>query len=304
MKNLYSIVLILLCFTFLTAQTGNAQNQIPNADFENWTGGNPDSWDSSNENILGTDFVCVTRDMTNPVSGTSSAKIASVSHNIFLVGPVTMPGLLTLGNLTLDYLTQSGTVTGGVPVSGQPKHLKGYFKYTPASGDSCILGIGLTKWNGTGSDTLAAGYLTIGEPVSDWLEFDVPIEYYTWDTPDTMNIMFFSSNMLTGVATAGSTLWVDSLWLEYSQVSVYDIGLNKELFVYQNNDGQSLIVNTPLNNPVEISIFSLNGNIVNSATSFGDRQSVVNIGGLSRGIYIVRVTFADGKCCSVKFSHI
>lgn len=304
MKNRYSIVLLLSCIVFLAVQSGNAQNQIPNADFESWTGGNPDSWDSSNENILGTDFVCVTRDMNSPMSGTSSVKIASVAHNIFLVGTVTMPGLLTLGTLTLDYITQSGTVTGGVPISGQPKFLKGYFKYTPATGDSCIMGIGLSKWNGTNSDTLASGYLTIGNHVTDWQQFSVPIDYYTWDTPDTMNIMFFSSNLLHGTPTAGSTIWVDSLWLEYSQVSVSDVGLNKELFVYQNNDGQSLIVKTPLNNPIGINIFSINGTNVSAETSIGNRQSIVNISGLPRGVYIIRVIFPGGKCSSVKFSHI
>ncbi len=302
--NKHTLAILIICFSvLLTSYNTSAQNQIPNADFESWSGGTPTSWDTSNENILGTDFICVTRDQTNPYSGTSSAKVQSVTHNIFIVGPVTMPGILTLGDVVIDILNATGTVEGGVPISGLPKFLKGHYKYTPVAGDSCIIGIGLSKWNGTSSDTVAYAYKTFGDPVTAWQEFSIPIEYTTWIEPDSMNIMLVSSNIATGSPTGGSTMWVDSLWLEYSQVSVNDVGFNRECIVYESSDGSSLMVNTPGKHARKIELFSLNGIMLQSIEKPGAEKVALPLNNLTSGVYIVRVLLQDGSSRSVKFAR-
>jgi hypothetical protein len=301
-----STLLTITMMTFLLFQGWSslkAQNQIPNADFESWSGGVPTNWDTSNENILGTDFTCVTKEITDPESGISSSKVQTVSHNILFVGEVTMPGILTLGDVVIDIINQTGTVTGGVPVSGQPKYLRGYYKYQPASNDSCIIGIGLTRWNGTSTDTIAYSYSTFGGAVTAWQEFAVPIDYITWTQPDSMNIMIISSNIEAGTAVGGSTLWVDNLSLEYSGVAVNDIGLNKELFVNATEDGSSLIINTPGSFATKIEIYSLNGHVLKSLSGTKSDKSSVNITDLAHGMYIVRVTLANGTTSAIKFSH-
>ena len=125
MRKITHCIIIISLILLSTANSMLAQNQIPNADFESWTAGAPTYWDTSNENILGTDFVCVTKDMNSPYSGTASAKVQSVTQNIFIIGPITMPGILTLGDVIIDITNATGTVEGGVPVTGQPKYLKG-----------------------------------------------------------------------------------------------------------------------------------------------------------------------------------
>lgn len=301
MRNLYiGLTVIIICLS--TALSGSAQNLIPNADFENWTDGTPDFWDTANENILGADFIGTTREMTNPQNGSYSAKIETVTNNIFLVGPVTLPGILTLGEVEIDILNQTGNITGGVPITGQPKFLHGYYKYTPQGGDSCILGIGLTKWNGTGRDTLAYSYAAKGTLVNTWTQFSVPVTYETWDMPDTMNILFISSNLLAGTFITGSTLWVDNLWLEYSGVSVNDIGASREVFVSAQNQSKTLLVNTPNQTPLQMSVFSLSGQQVNISTQINHQQSTINLSDLERGIYIVRVLMPGNKMHAVKFS--
>ncbi len=299
-----TLTLMILTVGALFATNTFSQNQIPNADFESWSGGTPTSWDTSNENILGTDFICVTRDQTNPQSGSSSAKVQSVMHNIFIVGPVTMPGILTLGDVVIDILNATGTVVGGVPVSGLPKFLKGYYKYTPVAGDSCIIGIGLSKWNGSSSDTIAYAYKTFGAQVTTWEEFSIPIEYTTWVEPDSMNIMFVSSNIMFGSPTGGSTLWVDNLWLEYSQVAVNEVGFNRECTVYESSDGNSLLVNTQGVKARKIELFSLNGTLIQTIEQPGLDKIALPLNSLTSGLYIVRVLLQDGSNRSIKFARL
>lgn len=299
-----TFLLVLVLALYLPSKYINAQNQIPNNDFESWTSGEPTEWDTSNENILGTNFVTVTREQNNPYSGTSSAKVATVTENIFLVGPVTMPGILTLGEVIIDVMNATGSVTGGVPVTGYPIRLKGFYKYQPQGGDSCYIGIGLSRWTSSGRDTLAYSYHAFGGTVSTWSEFTIPIQYTTFAEPDSMNIMLLSSNLMFGSPVTGSTLWVDSLWLEYTGVAVKDIGINKDLFVSATADGNSLIVNTRGKNASEIEIFSLAGTKVSTVTGINSDKVVVNIGNLKTGTYIIRAIFTDKKAHSVKFSKL
>jgi hypothetical protein len=181
-----------------------------------------------------------------------------------------MPGILSLGEITLDILNQTGTVTGGVPIDTRPNMLNGWFRYQPSATDSCIMGIGLSRWNGTGRDTLAYAYKTIGGQHATWEQFSIPIEYLIWEMPDTMNIMFFSSNLLTGSPVTGSTL------------------------VLLNAD-----------NTAEASIFSLNGSCVRTVKPDpGQSEINLDISTLRTGIYIVRVINYDGLSTSLKFSRL
>lgn len=290
----------MLFFAFRTS----AQNAIPNADFENWTSGVPDQWDTSNGDILGTEFICVTRETADPQNGTSAAKIQTVSHNIIFVGEIIMPGILTLGDVVIDIINQTGTVTGGVPIADYPKYLRGYYKYQPAAGDSSVIGLGLTKWNGTSRDTIAFAYNKFGGTVSNWEEFTVEVKYMNFIQPDSMNIMFVSSNIETGEAIAGSTLWVDNLWLEYSGVAVQESGLNENLYVYPANNGQSLIVNPGIIEVKAIEVYSINGILVKNTNNLSSSLPVINISELSNGLYILKVIYREGSPKTIKFTVI
>ncbi len=281
-----------------------AQDPIPNPGFEDWSGGEPVGWNTINQNIFGTDFVCITRDQSNPHTGSYCAKIQTITQNIFIVGPVTMPGILSLGEITLDIVNQTGTVSGGVPINTRPNILKGWFRYLPAAGDSCIMGIGLSRWNGTGRDTLAYGYTTIGGQNPNWQEFSLPIDYLIWEMPDTMNIMFFSSNLLTGGPVTGSVLYVDDLSLEYGPVSVNQPAVMNEVLLRYSRDGRSVLIQNPVNGVAGLSIYALNGSCVKIVEPLPWQTEIgVDISMLSPGIYIARIVNSDGSCSSVKFSR-
>lgn len=304
MKNYSLFIIMLIIASALHLNIANAQNEIPNNSFEDWSAGAPIDWDTSNESVLGINFICVTKESNSPQAGSASAKIKTVTNNIFLIGPVTMPGILTLGEVVIDILNGTGTVTGGAPVTGNPKFLKGYLKYEPQGGDSCIMGIGLTKWNGTSRDTIGFGYKTIGSTITSWEEFSLPIEYYQWIEPDSMNIMFMSSNMISGTPVTNSTMWVDNLSLEYSGVNVKDIGADKELFVYAIENGNFIVADVKQNKAKRIDLFSISGATVLSKEGTFEGQTHLNITDLQKGNYILRVTFTNGKTKSVKFTRL
>lgn len=299
MNFLYRIICLIALLT-ISAHLA-AQDDIPNPGFESWSLGEPTDWNTSNMNLLGTEFICVTAETNEPYSGSRSAKVQSVTKNIFLVGPVTFPGILTLGEVIVDLVNLTGTVEGGVPVSGQPVKLNGYYKYFPQNGDSCMLGIGLTRWNGVSRDTIAFNYKVVGETINEWTEFSLPIQYFQWVQPDTMNILFSSSYILSGMPVGQSSLLVDDLWLDYNQVNIQDAGYNKNIFLTTSVDGNSLQAISHKGLIKEVKIYSLAGNLTTNSGNVNSDKCLINIETLKTGFYIAQITFPNGESKSIKF---
>lgn len=209
----------LLAVFFLVAIGNLKAQQIPNHDFENWAAGEPDDWGTSNADVMVAQFTTVTQDTITPYSGLSAAKVETVTENIIMVGDVTLPGILTLGDFILDIANQTGYVDGGIPFPHRPIRLNGYYKYQPTSGDQATIGIGLSKWNGTQRDTIGSGTLFIPTSATSWTHFEVDISWTSTDAPDSMNIVISSSNIIGASFQTGSTIWIDSLYFEYESTS-------------------------------------------------------------------------------------
>jgi len=278
-----------------------AQNPIPNPGFESWSNNEPVGWNTINQTILGTVFNPVTRDMQNPQEGLSSVKLETITKDILFIGPITMPGILTLGEIILDIQNMTGTVEGGIPISGFPDALKGWFRYLPAQDDSAIIGLGLTRWNGQSRDTVAYSYFTPGGQNPDWQQFTLPITYLLPFEPDTMNLIFVSSNLLSGTFISGSRLWIDNLWIEYNPASVNRIQDESTISIATHDNGKSLIVNTNGNHG-ELLIVNINGGSVfaKSVNNNSDNQQI-NLPALSPGIYLAHFTLGNGKIKKQKF---
>lgn len=289
---------LLLSIALIAPMPLKAQNPIPNPGFENWTAGEPDDWNTINQNVFGTNFIAVTRDQTSKHSGTSSVKLETITETIFLIGPVTVPGMITLGEIIIDLVNVTGTVEGGIPISGLPQKLRGWYRYLPGTGDSCIMGIGLSKWNGTSRDTIAYSYLTVGGQQDEWLEFSLPVEYEIAVEPDTMNVVFFSSNLLTGAPVSGSKLWVDDLWIDYETVSIQLADVSRDFYIQAAGDGVFVFVNAPKGGTLQV--FNLNGSLVYQQ-SLMPGTSQIPLPALSSGMYITSFSGIDGKQQAAKF---
>jgi hypothetical protein len=208
---------ILILFTFLNA-AGMAQTTIPNAGFEQWINysnySNPSGWDTPNEELMAIPFFgfqVVTKSTDHYGPGSFSAKLET-KH--LVLPPLDIPGFMTCGKLVVDIASGSYTLSGGVPVVDQPTHLKGFFKYLPKGGDSCVIGIGLTKTAAGIQDTVGVGYFSTRDTVNDWTPFSAWIDYYEAIQPDTMNIIAMSTAQ--EVMTPGTVLYVDGLYLDYT----------------------------------------------------------------------------------------
>lgn len=287
MKLIFSFLSLLL----LVSVYSRAQ-QIPNASFETWTSGEPDTWNSTNQNILGLDFTTVTKDMTNPQQGSASAKLTTVTHNIPFIGAITMQGVLTLGTLTVDPFAQTATLSGGYPFTGMPQKLTGYFKYQPVNNDTCVFGWGLMKRTNGIQDTIGYAAIDTMGTFNSWTYFEVPLEYLIWEAPDTMNILFLNSNPIDGVNHTGSKMWVDNLSFVYGQVGIEGVTFAKEISIYAEPFAKQLILSSTFGKQetLQISLYNMAGMETSHwVRTMSQSTERLDIGNLPPGTYIIRI---------------
>ncbi len=191
---------------------------MPNASLELWTGNTPDNWDTSNELILSTQYTTVQKVSTDVQHGSFAAKVITETRNVIFVGDVTLPGILTLGDFILDFVSQSADIQGGIPFTTRPTALNGYYKANHVQGDSAFIGVGFSKWNQATNhrDTIGLGLMYFNQSVNTWTPFSIPITWDSSDNPDSCNIMIVSSDVLNhSTFITGSAIWVDNLSFEY-----------------------------------------------------------------------------------------
>ncbi len=226
MKNL----LLTLGFVILCVGIMSAQTTIPNNDYENWEPNadfpdfnDPVDWGTSNyviDLVLSeVEFNTVTQVGTDVYSGDYAAKATNVTQDV-MGSPTTLPGILTLGEFVIDVANSSGSIEGGLPFTDRPYYLKGYFKSAPQPGDSAMIAIGISKWNETTDerDTIGWGVMYSSDVVDTWTEFEIPIEWTSTENPDSLNIVISASNLIENdVFIEGSSITVDSVWLDYTE---------------------------------------------------------------------------------------
>jgi len=268
-----------------------AQDSIPNKGFEEWTNygayENPNFWDTPNEFTGIVSLYTVTKDSIGVYDGQYATRLETK-----YVAIMNVPGLITLGTISVNIATQQFTITGGAGFTARPVKMTGYYKYTPQGSDACSFAIILTKFNTATNhpDTIGAGLFVQATLVSDWTLFEVPVIYLSQDTPDTMNIMIQSSP-ITG-AVEGSVLLVDALDLDLG------VGVNEtlktkhvSLFYDQALSLLSLDFNYPAMKQVAVKIYSLTGQMmVSTQENLSTGRKNMDLGRLPKGLYMVEVT--------------
>jgi len=292
-----SLRIILLFISLSLAGLATAQNDIPNNGFENWSDGEPDQWNTFDQEILGTEFDMVTEENDAPYQGNASVKMETISQYVFPVGDITMPGLITLGEVDIDPINEEGGIYGGIPYADNPQSLSGQYKYFPAEGDSSALGMILYKWNGESRDTLGGAVLTLEEEVSEWTQFEAFVEYNIWDTPDTMNIIA-SSTAIEDDTPEGSVLYLDELTLNYGPTSIIEPDFKAEFRVYPESYSQRFKIHLESDRLVKgvVQIFNLQGQLLKSKEHhFYKSDAYISYRSLPSGVYIIRVITENGK---------
>ncbi|MBU0764957.1 MAG: T9SS type A sorting domain-containing protein, partial [Bacteroidetes bacterium] len=175
--------------------------------------------------------------------------------------------------------------------TSKPTSLRGYFKYTPSGSDSCVIGIGFSRFT-TQTDTIGEGFMKSGL-VSSWTLFEIPIEYTSPDAPDSMNILVMSSNVDSYVD--GSTLLLDSLTLVYSSTGTGIETVSFSPTVYPNPAHNCVMISS--DRPASVRIFNSIGSTVltSSKTGNGHKPWKLDISCIPKGIYLVEIDSGKEK---------
>lgn len=194
MRKTTILILVLLQTALLLAQ------QVPNGDFESWSGGDPVNWNT----ITQVDHI-------DQVTGHSGFGAKMETKNVVFVGPA--PGLLTLG----EFDSGDNSISGGVNFTYKPDSLVGYYRSNIESGDTAAIAAGLFI---TDNDTVAKATFFVTQSKSTYTRFSVPFEYLQQITPVFLNVAMLSSSAQD--RQVGTWLEVDDLEFKYAPI-YYDM---------------------------------------------------------------------------------
>lgn len=193
MKKIYSIITGML----LLISSGIHAQSIPNGQFENWNSNSFDDLDfyqTSNYEVLarGLPF--------------NAEKVADPQHLNYAIR------LTTRANATdtmFGYFINGdpGTMAGGMPISGIPTALTGYFKCNIMPGDSAIL---LMFFKAMGAPVAPPMVVKFGGVQTSYVPFSIPITGLMFP-PDTVMLGAASSDAINNIQVAGSMIQFDNL---------------------------------------------------------------------------------------------
>lgn len=271
-KNLLSLIGMFLLFS-----SAAIAQMLPNGDFESWTN------DSTAASWTGT----ITMTMP-PLTFTTLYK-EPLGHaglaGKMITKPAPIVGIPTTGFCNygvpgFNISTMSPFFTGGVPISMKPTKVKGYFKYSNNVGDTMAISVCCYL----AGDTLGLGSFTTNASTPAWTLFEVPITYSLAGTPDTINVVMFSS---AGKAPQlGTTLYVDDIVME-SGSDIGEISMDV-LNAYPNpvNDVLNIDLDGSEN---QVKLYSNSGQLVFSEVVAANKY-LLDLSNYNSGIYFVEVS--------------
>lgn len=252
----------------------------------------PRYWDGFNRQIImgGVnvgEVICVTKDSADPQDMDYSVRLENKS----VLGGPAVPGMLTCGKLNIDFSSQNGDISEGVPYSQKPASFKGWYKYNPAVGDSALISV----WFKQSGQEIGGGKIKIGNSASSWTEFNVNINFQIGSQPDTMLILISSSSLKNNVPV-GSALDIDHIWLEGGSLSSSKLKNNSIDFnVYPNPASESININVPDNTETTIVNVYNNVNLKVITKTFSQMKHSLDISNLTPGIYYMEVINTSGR---------
>lgn len=288
-----SIILSLAIYSIIII--ANSQNVIPNADFESWTQhsnyDSPNFWSNPNSTTASLNIFPVTKESVIKHSGLHSVKIQSKS-----IFGTPIPGLITLGDFSVNIVTMQATISGGIEFTARPNSLKGYFQYEPVSNDEAFIGILMLKKTGNIWDTIGTGQFRNSTRIVNWTEFSADITYTSTENPTHMNIIIVSSDI--NLPQPNSTLYIDNLRLTYP-MSIDETN-NNDIKIFYSNDNLN-IINPKSHNIDIIEIYNLEGKLIfnQNINSFSENINI-NVSGLKKGIYLIKYQTNSLNTFSIK----
>lgn len=281
-------ILITLC---LCSFISTAQNTIPNLDFESWVLSASTRYeDPTPSSIWATPNYAMDLILGNP--STSIVQKSSDAHSgnyAALMKSRNIVGNFAGATLFTGYLNTASPFNPipmlGVPFTGRPFALKGWYKYAPVGGDSSSIYIKLTKWNFTTNTQEVVGFAEKRDysAVAAYSPFNLVVNYFTNDTPDSITLVFSASaGAEFGVGQVGSSLWIDDVVLDYGANSISENMISSTVQFYPNPFSKNLQIKTTIPQ-YTLSLYSMFGQLLLSTT-----QHYLDTECLPKGFYIIQ----------------
>lgn len=130
---------------------------------------------------------------------------------------LSIPGIMASGYFDMEETIGENLIIGK-PFTQTPISLNGFYKYLPATNDTLVIFVALTKYNTTNQsrDTIAQGEYVYSGIVDTYEAFNLDIEYTQNISPDSIHVILLAS--VSGKEMKGhpgSVLFVDELSFTY-----------------------------------------------------------------------------------------
>jgi hypothetical protein len=283
MKNYYLLsVLSLLNCGILSAQNV----ATPNSSFETWTHttgaasyDDATGWNDLNSTTSGLGTITCYKATAAGDFHTGAAAVKLVTKSVF--GTIAN-GICTTASIN----TSTQTLSGGLPYTGRPDSVVGWYKSSPATADHGFVQLLLT---GT-SDTDTIGYVKFNTPataVNTYTRFSVPMWYKSTNAVTTSQWLLSSSLGHTG-QVVNSTIFVDDLDLifkpagiqEEERLSGFRTGPNPATDLFT-------VYNTKMTN-AHIVFYAISGKML-SMFPLASLSNTIDLSGFSAGSYLYTI---------------
>lgn len=311
----------LLLLPLLAISQLTAQQQIENSNFELWeqTPGTSASiyetpapagsvWSNANEAMALYFGSAICKKTDDAHSGDYAALL--VTNETTIIGTTILAsGNLFLGqfDFNLGFISNPEKMKHfGVPFSGKPLALSGWYKYLPVDGDSCQVYSILTSWNSAENqqDTVAVTSFThemMLETVSQYSSFSLPYTYLMSNqTPDSIQLVIASSKagaQLMG--SDGSAFYIDDIVLSYEN-GISENSRSSNCLVYPNPVVDQVSFDFEKTIEGQLKIYNCVGKVVAEIKVNGS-SAAVNMSSYSNGCYFYRVEGSRENSCSGRF---
>ena len=299
MKKINTIGLALLINFNIYAQT--------NLDFEKWSGGEPQGWSSSNDiTTLSGGSKTVFKETSNPGQGTTSIKLVTGS----CPDCPTYPASVTWGIIDCKLPDPFGgslyygtVIEPGIPYTKRPLSIDFLYKSNPVGNDAGGFHLTLSRYNASKDESEVVGeaYFIADMQVNKWTQINVPVVYYSTQTPDTLNIDITSS--IGTIMDCSNSMIFPNMPSPYNDWGLPYPETGSEFHI------DAIVINLPSCSGLSLSVTGTNetGLGANDGTasatasggtapytySWSNLETTQNISGLIPGYYYVTVTDAN-----------
>ncbi len=234
---------------------------------------------------------------TNPYHGPFAIKLLSDSDRVDIFGNPYRGFVINGNHFYTDSVGYPDLKKCGIPFAYRPSKLIGHYKYEDSSPsfnnypEAIVL---LKKYNPTTQLSDTIGFADITTPfvtTGTWRPFEMQINYYSNQVPDSIVVAFYSPPL--GYV---STFWIDSLGFEFS--SPTNLPENSiELGFIQIYQKENKIFISDAEKLVSVKIYSINGDLLISKEN---SLSEIDVSELSKGIFLISLCGIDKKIFSRK----